>query len=115
MSGYAIIVDFVLVPGKRSEFRRLVDRNARISSTAERGCRHFDVLESREEADRVLLYEVYEDEAAFEAHVQSRHFDEFDTLSRPWDRHTVLTMPGPPVANHLSPSRVNKNSDNLAH
>ena len=83
MSGYAIIVDFVLVPGKRSEFRRLVDRNARISSKAERGCRHFDVLESREEADRVLLYEVYEDEAAFEAHVQSPHFDEFDRESAP--------------------------------
>ena len=83
MSGYAIIVDFVLVPGKRSEFRRLVDRNARISSKAERGCRRFDVIESREEADRVLLYEVYEDEAAFEAHVQSSHFDEFDRESAP--------------------------------
>jgi quinol monooxygenase YgiN len=83
MSGYAIIVDFVLVPGKRSEFRRLVDRNARISSTAERGCRQFDVLESRQEADRVLLYEVYEDGAAFEAHVQSPHFNEFDRESAP--------------------------------
>jgi quinol monooxygenase YgiN len=83
MSTYAIIVDFKLVPGKRQEFRRLVDRNARTSSSSERGCRHFDVLESREEADRIFLYEVYDDQAAFEAHVRSSHFNEFDRESAP--------------------------------
>ena len=83
MTGYAIIVDFVLVPGKREEFRRLIDRNARISSNSERGCKHFDVLESREEADRIFLYEVYDDRAAFEAHTRSQHFSEFDRDSAP--------------------------------
>ncbi|MDG4898727.1 putative quinol monooxygenase [Mesorhizobium sp. WSM4976] len=78
MSGYAIIVDFVLVPGKQAEFRRLVDENARSSSNSEHGCRHFDVLESRGQADRIFLYEVYDDRAAFEAHVQSPHFSKFD-------------------------------------
>jgi quinol monooxygenase YgiN len=83
MSGYAIIVDFLLVPGKRAEFRRLVDSNARLSSTEEAGCRHFDVLESAAEDDRVLLYEVYDDEAAFDAHLGSTHFQEFDRVSAP--------------------------------
>jgi quinol monooxygenase YgiN len=83
MSVYAIIVDFLLVPGKRAEFRYLVDGNARASSKNEAGCRHFDVLESKAEADRVLLYEVYDDEEAFDAHVGSAHYREFERVSAP--------------------------------
>jgi quinol monooxygenase YgiN len=84
MNFYAVIVDFLLVPGKHAEFRRLVDRNARASFDAEDGCRHFDVLESKAEGDRVLLYEVYDDEAAFDGHVGSAHYREFERASAPF-------------------------------
>ena len=36
--------------------------------TDEPGCRRFDVVEPQGEPDRVLLYEIYDDEAAFDAH-----------------------------------------------
>jgi autoinducer 2-degrading protein len=83
MTGFAIIVDFHLKPGARSAFRQLIDMNARISVQAEHGCRRFDVVEPRDEADRVLLYEIYDDDFAFEAHVSSPHYVQFDAESAP--------------------------------
>ena len=43
-------------------------------SATKPGCRRFDVIEPLGEADRVMLYEIYDDRAAFEAHVQTAHF-----------------------------------------
>lgn len=81
MTSFAIIVDFRLKPGAQTAFRRLVDANARDSSRIEAGCRRFDVLEPMGKADRVLLYEIYDDRAAFDAHIRSDHFARFDAES----------------------------------
>lgn len=77
MPAYAIIVDFRLKPGAREPFRGLIDENARHSVRDEPGCRRFDVLEPAGEADRILLYEIYDDRAAFDAHVRSPHYARF--------------------------------------
>ncbi|MBZ0228160.1 MAG: antibiotic biosynthesis monooxygenase [Bauldia sp.] len=81
MTAYAILVDFRLRPGMLAAFRRLVDSNARHSVRDEDGCRRFDVLEPHGEENRVLLYEIYTDRAAFDAHVKSEHFARFDAES----------------------------------
>jgi (4S)-4-hydroxy-5-phosphonooxypentane-2,3-dione isomerase len=83
MSPFAIIVDFRLQPGVREQFRRLMDANARMSAGTESGCRRFDVLEPNDQPDRVLLYEIYTDEAAFAEHMKSAHFIQFDAESAP--------------------------------
>jgi (4S)-4-hydroxy-5-phosphonooxypentane-2,3-dione isomerase len=84
MTAFAIIVDFCLAPGALAAFRRLLDENARISAEVEPGCRRFDVLEPQGQADRVLLYEIYADEAAFDDHMRSAHFIRFDSESAPF-------------------------------
>ena len=38
MKGYVILVDFLLKPGSKAEFRRAIDANARASCRNERGC-----------------------------------------------------------------------------
>jgi len=81
MSGYAIIVDFRVKPGMREEFRRLIDENARASAKREPGCRRFDVLEPLGEPDRVVLYEIYDDRAAFDAHTSTEHYARFSAES----------------------------------
>lgn len=81
MGSYVVIVDFRVKPGALAAFRRLIDANARISAQAEPGCRRFDVVEPENEADRVLLYEIYADRAAFEAHMRTDHFLRFDADS----------------------------------
>ena len=81
MNGYVIAVDFRLHPGKRAAFRKLIDVNARASARDEPGCRRFDVLEPKGEPDHVFLYEIYDDRAAFEAHLKTPHFAVFDRES----------------------------------
>jgi (4S)-4-hydroxy-5-phosphonooxypentane-2,3-dione isomerase len=81
MSGYVVIVDFQLRDGKLSDFRGLIDANSRTSMQLEQGCLRFDVVEPVGEPDRVMLYEIYDDQAAFEAHCRTDHFLKFDAES----------------------------------
>lgn len=87
MSGFVIIVDFQLNPGARAAFRPLMDANARASVREEPGCRRFDVVEMESEPDRILLYEIYDDAAAFDAHCRAPHFLAFDAQSAPLVKH----------------------------
>lgn len=82
MSGYVILVDFLLKPGSRAEFRRAIDVNASASCRTEPGCRQFDVVEPRDEPDRVILYEIYDDRAAFDAHLKTPHLAAFEAASK---------------------------------
>lgn len=83
MSGFVVIVDFRLKPGIQAEFRVLMDENARASVRDEPGCRRFDVVEPQGEPGRILLYEIYDDAAAFDAHCRTSHFEKFDAASAP--------------------------------
>ena len=85
MSGYVVLVDFRLKPGARAVFRNLIDDNARQSGRLEPGCRRFDVVEPHGDEDTVLLYEIYRDRAAFEAHLRSEQFCPLRRLER-WPR-----------------------------
>jgi (4S)-4-hydroxy-5-phosphonooxypentane-2,3-dione isomerase len=81
MSGFVITVDFTVKPGAMAAFRKLIDKNAQESCADEPGCRRFDVLVPTELGDRVFLYEIYDDRAAFDAHLKTRHFDVFNRES----------------------------------
>ena len=81
MSAYVILVDFQLKPGTKAEFRRAIDANARSSCRDERGCSRFDVVEARDDADRILLYEIYDSRAAFEEHLKTPHLAAFEAAS----------------------------------
>jgi (4S)-4-hydroxy-5-phosphonooxypentane-2,3-dione isomerase len=78
---FVVVVEFHLKEGVRSQFRRLIDANADASVRSEPGCVQFDVLEPEGDGDRVLLYEVYMDKAAFDEHRQTEHFRTFASQS----------------------------------
>ncbi len=78
MGGFVVIVDFRLKPGAVQEFHALVAANARASVRDEPGCRRFDVVVPEGVGDRVLLYEIYDDAAAFALHLKTPHFAAFD-------------------------------------
>jgi quinol monooxygenase YgiN len=78
---FVIAVDFKIKPGQMADFRKLIDDNARASVRDEPGCRRFDVCANRKDADRVLLYEIYDDRAAFDAHLKTKHFAVFNEAS----------------------------------
>jgi quinol monooxygenase YgiN len=81
MSPYVIIVEFTIKLGEIARFMPLMLENAERSLVDEPGCRRFDVLTG--EDGRVILYEIYDDEAAFKAHCASAHFKRFDEAVRP--------------------------------
>lgn len=83
MSSFVIVVEFKIHNGQMATFRKLMDENARASCRDEPGCQRFDVLSSAKDPDHILLYEIYDDRAAFDAHVKTRHFAVFNTESAP--------------------------------
>jgi quinol monooxygenase YgiN len=74
---FALLVEFAIKPGAMAEFRPLMLENAALSLRDEPGCRQFDVLTAPDDADRIVLYEIYDDQAAFDAHMASAHFRRF--------------------------------------
>ncbi len=78
MKDFVIMVDFTVKPGAMAAFRALVDANARASCRTEAGCRRFDVLAPAGEDARLVLYEIYDDRAAFAAHLESAHYAAFN-------------------------------------
>lgn len=84
MSRFALTVAFTLHPGRLADFLPLMRENARQSLAAEPGCRVFEVARPAAGApDAVFLWEVYDDRAAFDAHLASDHFRAFDAATAP--------------------------------
>jgi (4S)-4-hydroxy-5-phosphonooxypentane-2,3-dione isomerase len=75
---YIILVDFEIRPAAVGLFIELVTANARSSLQEEAGCRRFDVHRTVGNPDRILLYEIYDDRNAFERHMSTPHFHQFD-------------------------------------
>jgi quinol monooxygenase YgiN len=80
---YVVTVEFKLHADRASEFVALIRENARTSVQTEQGCRQFDVCHDPKDPAYVFLYEVYNDRTAFEAHLATGHFKNFDQNSGP--------------------------------
>jgi quinol monooxygenase YgiN len=80
------VVEFTLQPEFVARFRERVKRQAGDSLQNESGCHVFDICIDPRRHDFVLLYEVYSDRAAFDAHLASAHFVDFDDGVRDWIR-----------------------------
>lgn len=78
---FTILVSFDIVQGGLDAFLPLMRENAEASRREEPGCERFDVLAVPGESGRILLYEIYRDRAAFDAHCASAHFKRFDAAT----------------------------------
>lgn len=58
--------------------------HARNSLEKEPGCRQFDVAQDPLDPAGYFLYEVYDDERAFDAHCASAHFKAVEATCTPW-------------------------------
>ena len=75
---FVVTVTFTLKSGTRDTFLPLMVENASTSLREEPGCHQFDVCLG-DDPETVFLYEVYDDSLAFSAHLESAHFQSFDT------------------------------------
>jgi autoinducer 2-degrading protein len=90
MARFVITVDFFLHAGTLEPFLKLIKDNARTSMADEPGCDRFDVLIEKGAPDHILLYEIYTDRAAFDFHLKSRHFAEFNAASQRYVKEKKL-------------------------
>jgi quinol monooxygenase YgiN len=69
MPKLALIASVEVAPGRRDEFLPLLKAHAARCLKDELGTLQFDVLLPHDDGDKVMLYELYEDQAAFDAHI----------------------------------------------
>jgi len=79
-----LVVEFRIHAAFIEAFECAIVDNARASRETEPGCRQFDVC--RDPADPALffLYELYDDEAAIQAHLQTPHFLQMNEATASW-------------------------------
>jgi quinol monooxygenase YgiN len=75
---YVVTAIFQVEARDADAFLARVRRQAADSLAAEPACHRFDVCIDPSRPGRVLLYELYDDRAAFDAHLESPHFRAFD-------------------------------------
>lgn len=80
----ALVVDFRVKPDCIDAFDTAIRANARASVDGEPGCRQFDVCRDAADPALFFLYELYDDEAAVQAHLRSPHFQALDQASAHW-------------------------------
>ncbi len=80
---YVVTVVFKVKADAGDQFKKLVLQQAKNSLEKEEGCRRFDVCFDDRRPDTVFLYELYDDQAAFETHRETEHFKEFGEASVP--------------------------------
>ena len=78
-----ICVTFTIHDAHVASFREAILANANTSLKDEPGCVKFDVCQSAD-GSTFFLYEQYVNDGAFEAHLRTRHFLDFDALSAGW-------------------------------
>lgn len=88
---FVVTVWFTITEDSIRAFHEAVLSNA-ARTLEEAGCRVFDVCATIE-GERVFLYELYDDEAAYDYHLTTSHFVDFNAQSAPWVREkTVETL-----------------------
>lgn len=75
---FVVAVDITVKPGRMDAFLPIMQANAKASREGEAGCQRFDICVAEDQPDRVFLYEVYDDAAAFAAHKATDHFATFE-------------------------------------
>ena len=77
MAALALIVELRVKADLRSRLHEAAVEDAAAAVRDEPGCHRFDVLVPEDAADRLVLYEVYTDEAALAAHRKTPHLKAF--------------------------------------
>jgi (4S)-4-hydroxy-5-phosphonooxypentane-2,3-dione isomerase len=75
---YINVVDLDIVPAEFDKFMEAIKENG-AESVKEPGCREFNITVSQKDPHHVLLFEVYDNAAALDAHRATEHFKKFQS------------------------------------
>ncbi len=77
----ASAVDLEIVPTELAKFLAALKENGAATIT-EPGCRRYDILQSTTNPNHIFIYEVYENEAAVQAHRATDHFKKYMAVTK---------------------------------
>lgn len=80
----ALLVTIHIQPERRDAFLESMLDDARGSVNDEPGCYRFDVLQDDNDPNTIYLYEIYKDQAAFDAHGKAPHFIRWRDTVKDW-------------------------------
>ena len=80
----SIFVTIQIKPGFADRFKEASFGDAQGSVRDEPDCFRFDILQNDSDPNRFHLYEVYTDQAAFEAHRQAPHYTKWRSTVLDW-------------------------------
>jgi len=73
---FVLVVNIRVAAENAASFMQKLADNAR-EARREPGCRQFEVLVDPQDRTNIMLFEVYDDERAFESHQQTPHFRKY--------------------------------------
>ncbi|MBL7233960.1 putative quinol monooxygenase [Komagataeibacter oboediens] len=73
-----IVAEFRVPAENRARFLELCAYDSERSVADEDGCQRFEAISPLDDAQTIILVEVYDNEAAFETHLATPHFKVFD-------------------------------------
>ena len=73
---FVLVVNIRIKPESVASFMAKLKDNA-LAARKEPGCRQFEVLVDPKDKAKIMLFEVYDDEKAFEAHQATPHFKKY--------------------------------------
>ena len=71
-----LLVSITIKPENVERWMKMALENAR-AARKEPGCRQFEVLVDPKDKTKVVLFEIYDDDKAFEAHQATPHFKKY--------------------------------------
>jgi quinol monooxygenase YgiN len=80
---YSLFIKTRVKPGCAEAFLTAINVNAAASVATEPGCLVFDVSQDRVDPDVIYLYEIYQNDEAYEAHTRTAHFRDSRPLVEP--------------------------------
>jgi autoinducer 2-degrading protein len=94
---YAVVVTLKVKPEMREKFLAAAEDDSICSVRDEPGCLRFDVIQDNADPNQYFFYEVYRDEAAFEAHLKTPHYPRWraasaECLAEPSRGHRCQTV-----------------------
>lgn len=91
---FAVTVRFRVSDADAARFTEMVAAQARNSLEREPACRRFDVWTDAAEPGVFFLYELYDDRAAFDAHLETAHYLAFNTACQGLVEEKVVALYG---------------------
>jgi quinol monooxygenase YgiN len=92
---FVLVVELEIDPAQLEPFKAAIKENGETAVRAEPGCLSFNAVFEKDNPTRVRLFEIYQNAAAFQAHLETPHFKKYAETTKDMvkSRKRIDTVP----------------------